>query len=265
MRIIELTKQDEPLYFCCLEDWSEEMKDAGDHKERWYAKMKEQGIRIKLAENDEGLTAGMIQYIPASKSFIEAENAFFIMCIWVHGHKQGRGDQRKKGIGRMLLEAAEEDARNLGASGMVAWGLSIPVWMRASWYKKQGYRRVDRVGIRSLMWKPFEEGVNLPSWIKQKKKPHGTNDKVTIHAFINGWCPAQNITYERVKRVSEEFPDKVDFITIDTSQRENFEEWGISDEIFLNGKSLSSGPPLKERKIRKKIGRQVRRIRTVNQ
>ena len=34
MKIIDLTPDQEPLYFCCLEDWSEEMKEAGDHKEK---------------------------------------------------------------------------------------------------------------------------------------------------------------------------------------------------------------------------------------
>jgi hypothetical protein len=35
MEIIDITEQHEPLYFCCLEDWSEDMKDAGGHKEAW--------------------------------------------------------------------------------------------------------------------------------------------------------------------------------------------------------------------------------------
>jgi len=32
MRIIDLQPELEELYFQCLEDWSEEMTEAGDHK-----------------------------------------------------------------------------------------------------------------------------------------------------------------------------------------------------------------------------------------
>jgi len=33
MKIVDLTPEHKALYCICLEDWSEEMKEAGDHKE----------------------------------------------------------------------------------------------------------------------------------------------------------------------------------------------------------------------------------------
>lgn len=36
MEIVNLSTEYEPTYFCCLEDWSEEMREAGDHKKNWY-------------------------------------------------------------------------------------------------------------------------------------------------------------------------------------------------------------------------------------
>lgn len=51
-----------------------------------------------------------------------------IDCIWVHGYRKGIGNYQKRGIGKELLRAAVEDALSLGAKGMSAWGLSIPVW-----------------------------------------------------------------------------------------------------------------------------------------
>ncbi|MFH1296170.1 MAG: hypothetical protein ABIJ04_02715 [Bacteroidota bacterium] len=60
MRIIDLSPEHEPLYFCCLEDWSEEMKEAGDHKEKWFQKMKDNGLRVKLAVDVHGVVGGMI-------------------------------------------------------------------------------------------------------------------------------------------------------------------------------------------------------------
>ena len=62
----------------------------------------------------------------------------------------------------VLLAAAEDDARGLGAKGLAAWGLLPPIWMKARWFKKHGYRPVDRRGMRSLLWKPFTDDAVPP-------------------------------------------------------------------------------------------------------
>ncbi len=48
MNIIDLNEKHLPLYFVCLEDWSEEMKEAGNHKKVWYNKMKDKGSESSL-------------------------------------------------------------------------------------------------------------------------------------------------------------------------------------------------------------------------
>lgn len=97
MRVIDLTPALEPLYSVCLEDWSEEMREAGDHKARWTTRMKERGLRVKLALEDDGEVGGMIQYVPIEHAFALGHDLYMTLCIWVHGHKQGRGDHRGHG------------------------------------------------------------------------------------------------------------------------------------------------------------------------
>src|SRR5512135_2266287 len=126
MKIIDLDEHNAPLYFVCLEDWSDELKEAGNRKEVWYQKMKDKGLRVKLALDEKGTVGGMIQYVPIEYSSAEGSNLYFINCIWVHGYKMGRGDFRHRGMGTALLDAAEQDARALGAKGIVAWGLLVP-------------------------------------------------------------------------------------------------------------------------------------------
>ncbi|MFC1958844.1 redoxin domain-containing protein, partial [Chloroflexota bacterium] len=87
IKIIDLNDEYEKLYFLCLEDWSEEAKEAGDQREKWYGKMKDNGLRAKLALDDNEQVGGMIQYIPVEYSFVNGEDLYFINCIWVHGHK----------------------------------------------------------------------------------------------------------------------------------------------------------------------------------
>src|SRR3990172_13196827 len=110
---------------------------------------------------------------------------------------------------------------------MVAWGILLPFWMKASWFKKQGYRKVDRQWIQVLLWKPFTKDATPPRWIKAKKRPQKMLDKVVVTAFLNGWCPAQNLTFERARRAAAEVGDKVVFRKIDTFDRDTFLEWGL--------------------------------------
>ncbi|MFH1943290.1 MAG: hypothetical protein ABIL68_14405 [bacterium] len=64
MKIIDLKDEHKKSYFLCLEDWSDEIKEAGDHKACWYEKMKDKGLCVKLAQDDNGNVGGMIQYMP---------------------------------------------------------------------------------------------------------------------------------------------------------------------------------------------------------
>ena len=54
MNIINLADEHQQLYFMCLEDWSEEIKEAGTRKELWYKEMVDKGLRVKLALDEGG-------------------------------------------------------------------------------------------------------------------------------------------------------------------------------------------------------------------
>lgn len=258
MNIIDLSPEHDRLYHVCLEDWSDEMRDSGDRKARWHERMKEHGLRVKLAVDDRGEPGGMIQYLPAEESIIDGKDLYMILCIWVHGYKQGRGDFRRRGMGTALLRAAEEDAQASGAKGMAAWGLMIPVWMKASWFRRHGYRNADRIGMRQLVWKSFTTDAVAPRWIRERKRPVSAPGTLSIEAFVSGWCPAMNLTYERAKRAVQELGVEEHFHEIDAMDRETFLEWGIADGVFLNGKPLQAGPPPSYDKIRRKIARKLK-------
>jgi len=259
MQIVDLSEKYLGTYCQCLEEWSDDIKEAGNHKELWYQKMKDKGLRAKLALEDDRV-CGMIQYVPAEWAFAQGQDFYFILCIWVHGHKQGIGNQQKKGMGTALLHAAEEDVKALNAKGLAAWGLSLPFWMKASWFKKHGYTKVDKDGMAVLMWKAFTPDAQPPVWIKEKKRPEGTPGKVQVAVFKNGWCPAQNLTFERARRAVAEFGDSVEFTAIDTSERSTYIEWGINDALFIDGKHVRTGPPPTFKKIHKKIAKKVKKL-----
>ncbi|MCX6577140.1 MAG: GNAT family N-acetyltransferase [Candidatus Aminicenantes bacterium] len=261
MEIIDLNEKYLSTYFVCLEDWSDEIKEGGNHKESWFEHMKDKGLRVKLAVDGEK-ACGMIHYVPIEHSFAEGKDAYFVHCVWVHGYKKGVGNYQKRGVGKALLRAAEEDAKMMGAKGLAAWGISMPFFMRASWFKKQGYKKVDKAGMQILLWKPFAEDAVAPKWIREKKRPQKKEGKVTVLAFLNGWCPAMNMTFERAKRAAREFGDQVEFQDIRTIDRATFLDWGIADAVFIDGKPVRTGPPPSYDKIKKKIAKRVKKLKS---
>jgi hypothetical protein len=261
MKIIDISPENERLFYCCLEDWSEEIKEVGNHKQNWYRQMKTKGVRVKFAMDEENIIGGMVQYMPIEDSIFEGENLYVVLCIWIHGHKEGRGNFQRRGMGKSLLKAAEEDCRSLGANGLVTWGLIIPAFMRASWYKRQGYKVIDKKGIMRLLWKPFNEKAVPPKFIKPKRQPEKGKGKVNISVFRNGWCPVMNLVYERALRASKEFKDKVDIREYETTDREIVREWGITDGLYIDGKEVRTGPPPSYDKIKEKILRRVKKLK----
>jgi N-acetylglutamate synthase-like GNAT family acetyltransferase len=260
MKIVDITPETESHYLCCLEEYSEDIKEAGPQKLKWYNHMKDKGLRVKYAIDDDGTVGGMIHYVPIEYSSFEGKNLYAVLCIWVHGHKLGRGDYRKRGMGKALLKAAEEDVKNMGSDGLVTWGLAIPVFMRASWFRKHGYKTVEKAGMMRLLWKPFNENAVPPKFMKPKKLPDKGESAVNITLFRNGWCPNFNVAAERTLKAAAEFPDKVNLQEFSGMDRNIVNEWGISEAIYIDGKELWTGPAPSIKSIRKKIEKRVKKI-----
>jgi GNAT superfamily N-acetyltransferase len=202
----------------------------------------------------------MIQYLPIEHSMAIGSDLYMILCVWVHGYEEGVGDHQGRGIGTALLSAAERDVAELGAKGVAAWGVAIPWWMRASWFKKHGYRKVERQGMQVLVWKPFTDDAVAPRWISRGPKPKAVEGQVTIAAYISGWCPAQNLVYERARQAAAEFGDDVVFESYDTSEQSAMFVCGQSDCVYLDGRPLQKGPPPSYDHIHKKIAKRVSRL-----
>jgi GNAT superfamily N-acetyltransferase len=258
MRIVEVDEATKALFCQCLEDWNEEVREAGDRRGLWFDRFTPRGLRARLALDDAGTPGGMIQYLPIEESTVDGEGLYFVTCIWVHGHRQGRGNFQGHGMGRALLSAAEDDARQLGAKGMAAWGLWLPFWMKASFFRRHGYRAVDRTGIASLLWKPFVAEARPPRWFRRTPRPLAqTPGRVNVTCFVNGWCTAGCVTAERARRVAAEFGDGVVFREVDTSEHAIVADWGLADALFVDGRQVATGPPISPDRLRKIVRRRL--------
>lgn len=262
IRVVDLVPALEPAYFACLEDGPDSPRaGAGEHKGRWYARMCARGLRVKLALDADGHPGGMIQSLPIEDAPAIGRDLEFILCVWVHGHAAGRGDLQGRGMGTALLRAAEDDARARGVKGMAAWGLALPLWMRASWFLRHGYRRADRRGIRTLVWKPFGPGAEPPRWLPPgTARPEAVAGKVVVTGCVNGWCPAQNQAFERARRVAARLGADVEVREVDTADRAAMLAWGECDALFVDGRRLRTGPPPSEAALERTIRGRLRRL-----
>jgi len=255
--VVDLAPEHEFEYCRCLESWSDEMAEAGDAKSRWLNKMKDRGLGVKLAiEEENGAYAGMIQYYPTSYSPVSTDEKgiWFIHCIWVHGHKKGQGNHQGHGIGTALLNAAEEDIRNREGLAIAAWGLILPFWMKSRWYMKHGYLRADKDGIRELVIKSLDGQTHSVHWKKGQRPPARRDDgSLNISMFLNGACPVSSIAYSRLIEATADLPVCPELI--DTSCREELEKWQQTDALFIGGREIRLGPPPSKRKIRRAVMR----------
>ena len=129
--------------------------------------------------------------------------------------------------------------------------------------KKYGYKVADTDGFQAIVWKPFSKDAQAPRWMKKVKSPSVVPGKVTVTSFCHGWCPAQNLALERAKRAVEQIneKDRVIFQQVDTFDRNNLSEWGLSDALFIDDHQVRTGPPPSYDSIRKIIEKKVKRLR----
>jgi GNAT superfamily N-acetyltransferase len=242
MKTIDLTPAYESTFLACLKDWqaAPEMQASRNRKRAWYATMKDRGLRVKLALDDDGRAIGMIQYLPVDYVRVEGHDLYFIQCIWVHGYDEGMGNVQGHGAGTALLQAAEDDAKARGAQGMVAWGLAYPHWMPAAWYEKHGYVEVDRLPYDVLVWKPFTSDAEAPRWLRPRKTPAPVPGRVTVTAFVTHWCPGLSEA-SAARRAAAEFGDRVVFRQLDTSDPAVLHEWGIESALYIDDECISAG------------------------
>jgi len=261
MRVVDLGPEHEREFLACLEEDTPEAAEAGDLRARWYARMRGEGLRAKLALDDAGRARGMIQYLPIERAPALGEGLYFVLCVWVRGRPMSRESFQGRGMGSALLAAAEADARALGAKGMAAWGLALPFWMRARWFRRHGYRRADRRGLSVLLWKPLVPEARPPRWLPETgKRPERLAGKVVVTACASGWCMGQNLALERARRAAARYGERVELRVIDTCDRAALLEWGECDALFVDGKRVRTGPPPPERKLAGLIGRRVARL-----
>ena len=261
-RVVELSDDDLNEYLCCLKSWDQ--KFSSSRKDKWYQKKREKGLCVKLIKDCQNNVLAMIQYLPSYESFVIGDDTFLVLCLWVHGYDRGVGNVQARGLGTVLLSAAETEVMLKGARGLAAWGMTFEEWMPVSWYIGHGYQEVDRIGARVLVWKEFRENSSAPVFRRQLRYPKPVKDRVLVSLFNDGWCQDYNIACDLTASVVKDYGRELLFREYDTSDRAVMAFWGIDNAIFIDRELIIFGPDSIEKQLRGKIEERIKALKLGN-
>jgi len=235
MKLVDVDSTNEATFLRCLHDERPDDPRVVALRRRWFEAHRDKGLRAKVLVLDTGEVAALCQCMPVERTHIEGNDLLAILCIWVHGYDHHIGNRQGNGYGRLILEAIEDDARDSGFAGVVAWGMDFPYWNPVSFYEHMGYTRVDKTGQAVLVWKVFRDGAAEPRWAREVRRPEGVPGKVSVVVFVNGWCTGGCSQCVTAREAVAGLDDVVDYREIDTSDPDVLREWGISDGLYVNG------------------------------
>jgi len=181
IRLLDVTSENvtETGVFCIKN------KKAPGYKTKldWFKSKLNNGLRIKIAQDENDKQIGFIEYIPSELAWrpINASNYLFIQCIVVFDKAA-----RSKKIGSELIKACEVDAKQQNKEGVCTM-TSDGVWMaNKTLFEKNGFTVADTQDRFELMYKAFSNKSHTPEfidWTKQAKKFMGW------HLFYANQCP----------------------------------------------------------------------------
>jgi len=255
IRIRDMGAEDEYFVSTCSHvNESEETDACGTRRLILLHDLIEQGGVIKAALVDgEHVGFGYGLPIEISSWGPIGEGLMVIPCLYV----LERGT--KKGVGRALIEAIEQDARGSGRKGttiMAFRDLPGAEWfLPVTFFEHLSYEAIDSRGRFVLLWKPFVHDASRPRFLEPNYTHQPVEGKVVIDLYWNGFCQTSNIEAERVREVCAEFGHLVVLNEYCAEDRDVFRSCQIPRAIYVNGREIGWGYEAPKDGIRKAIER----------
>ena len=182
MEYIIVTKDNlEKEHICCAISNNKDVQVSS--KKEWLADRFDEGlVFLKSAERGKCF----IEYIPAEYAWvpIDAPGFMYIDCLWVSGALKGHGYSSD------LLEACIKDSKEKNKKGLciLSAAKKKPFLSDPKFLKYKGFEVADEAdnGIH-LLYLPFEEETNAPSFKECAKHPH--IDEQGYVLYYTNQCP----------------------------------------------------------------------------
>ncbi|MBD3286072.1 GNAT family N-acetyltransferase, partial [candidate division WOR-3 bacterium] len=181
IEIRDMQTEDEVFVGSCThvnetDEWNEVCK----RRIEWFHRMyDEKGLRIKVALVD-GKHAGFIYLYPIETCpwGPVGKDLMVITCLDAEKVKG-------QGVGKALMQAAEEEAKKQGKKGICVVGFYWEdMWfMPAEFFKKMGYEEVQRKDNAALFFKKFSDDIQPPRFYESAYEYKPIPGKVVVDLF----------------------------------------------------------------------------------
>ena len=208
-------------------------KPGFESKRKWFEKRYKEGLRLKILKDSTDKMLGFIEYIPAADAWrpVDANNFMFIHCTYIYSKKE-----RNKGLGSMLINEAEKDAKERNMDGLCVM-TSDGSWIADKRiFEQNGFNEVDKRGrfeLFSKKWNTKAIDPKLLDWTLQQKNYQGW------HLVYADQCPWHEKSVEAMLNVAMDFGIDLKVTKLDTTQEAKKAPSGFGVfNLLYNGKLL---------------------------
>jgi hypothetical protein len=251
----ELTTKDEHFVTTCSHvNESDEIDACAEIRRRQFATMKSEGALFKVATLDSVLI-GFAYGIPIEHSSWGPLGHSLMVIPCLYAVKKGTSH----GAGKALIASIERDAQVGGNHGVTITAyrdLPGAEWfMPSSFFELLGYTPIDTQGRETLLWKPFSSDAVPPHFLQPHYVFEPIDGTVVVDLFWNVFCQTSVIEAQRVRKVCQEFGNRVHLREFRAEDREVLLQYQIPRAIYVNGKEIGWGYGAPKEGIREAIER----------
>jgi GNAT superfamily N-acetyltransferase len=243
MEVVNLTEKYMHFVSVCthIDDLNEEMKYAASIREKWIRDTMEKGLKIKVAI-DKGEPVGFAHCLPIELGSwgMSGRDLMTIPCLAVQ-YRRIYNKERGSGIGRALMKAVEEEAKESKKGGVAVLCYdNDSFFMPSAFFKKLGYREIARQNDTVIVLKAWSD-VDPPVMHKLNYKFKPVKGKVVVDAFWTPICLTSIIEIQRVREICTEYGDKVILNEYNCGTKSIIEKYQTQRALFFNGKHKDWG------------------------
>ncbi len=219
--------------------WREVMAPSLEGTRRWLTEMAAHGLWLAVAAGPRGGKRGLIECAPIrfAPDPVAGRGSLFINCLWVVPSAWGKGEARA------LVEHAVGRAKREGGLTVLAyegdkwWGY-FP-YMPADFFRRFGFREVDRDGSRVLLHLDLGGGEE-PRLFEVRERPAPleggrTDGRAVVEVLCNRHCPWSGLMVDGIRRG---VGNRGEVRVVETEGRAVAEEYGLTRGVCVNGRPV---------------------------
>ena len=249
--IRDMTEEDEYYVSTCthVNENNIEREMSAKRRISWLRRREKNGLKVKVALLN-NVHAGFLYIMPIEINpwDVQGKDLMIFPCLVSHSKFS------QKGIGKQLINVAEEETKFQKRKGIVTVGYFWDFWfMPANYFLKLGFKVAVKKGIEAILWKQFDQTAEPPQFREEHYEFQPIKGKIVIDLFWNTFCLTSDVEAQRVREVVLEFGNDVVLNEFSADDLKVLQKYGISRRIYVNGKIIEVGPEIEKDRLRKEI------------